>query len=110
MVFLGFYHPRHAVVPDGLLSTVRSTRRPKPGCTPSVLLSVLVPEGYNNKSGSRASLHALGLAFLGARNILASPVIPVRATQLQAGAPLPEIALMTCEGTIGGGSFIDTIQ
>lgn len=36
------------------------------------------------------------LAFLGARNILASPVIPVNATQLQAGAPLPEIALITC--------------
>lgn len=38
--------------------------------------------------------HAFG--FLGARNILASPVIPVNATQLQAGAPLPEMALITC--------------
>lgn len=38
--------------------------------------------------------HAFG--FLGARNILASPVIPVSATQLQAGAPLPEMALITC--------------
>lgn len=35
-------------------------------------------------------------AFLGARKTLASPVIPVKATQLQAGAPLPEIALITC--------------
>lgn len=39
-------------------------------------------------------VHAL--SCLGARNILASPVIPVNATQLQAGAPLPEMALITC--------------